>query len=109
MSLPIDTSFATNGAEWNVGSIGSVGSVDGTTGTGGAGGSFGGVLGKQLETLSASQTDAAQQSQALATGEASDPTQVVMSVERAQLEMQLATTLRNKGVEAIQELMRTQV
>ncbi len=32
-----------------------------------------------------------------------------MAVERARLEMQLATTLRNKGVEVVQELMRTQV
>ncbi len=73
------------------------------------GGNFGGVLGKQLEQLSASQADATQQSAALATGEAKDPSTVVMAVERAQLEMQLATTLRNKGVEAVQELMRTQV
>ena len=107
MSLPIDPSFSTVGPEWGVGSIGSVGSTGGATQP--SGGGFGGVLGKQLDALSSSQADAAQQSQALATGEASDPSQVVMAVERAQLEMQLATTLRNKGVEAVQELMRTQV
>ena len=32
-----------------------------------------------------------------------------MAVEKAQLSMQMATTMRNKGVEVIQELMRTQV
>lgn len=107
MSLPIDPSFSTVGPEWGVGSVGSVGSSSGATQPSGTG--FGGVLGQQLNALQQSQTDAAQQSQALATGDAQDPSQVVMAVERAQLEMQLATTLRNKGVEAVQELMRTQV
>ena len=106
--IPIDPSFSTTGPEWGVGSIGGLGGAGGSTGATPTGG-FGGVLGKQLEQLSASQADAATQSQALATGEATDPSKVVMSVERAQLEMQLATTLRNKGVEAVQELMRTQV
>ncbi|MBO9533290.1 MAG: flagellar hook-basal body complex protein FliE [Solirubrobacteraceae bacterium] len=102
MSIPIDPSFSTVGPEWGVGSIGG-------TQAPASGGNFGGVLGKQLEQLSASQTDATQQASALATGQVQDPSSVVMAVERAQLEMQLATTLRNKGVEAIQELMRTQV
>jgi len=108
VSLPIDPSFSTTGPEWGIGSIGGIG-TPGTGATGAAGGGFGAALGQQLQNLTASQTDAATQSQALATGQASDPSQVVMSVERAQLEMQLATTLRNKGVEAVQELMRTQV
>jgi len=103
--IPIDPSFSTTGPEWGIGSVGGVGGATGATPTGG----FGGVLGQQLQQLATSQADAASQSQQLATGQASDPSKVVMSVERAQLEMQLATTLRNKGVEAIQELMRTQV
>jgi len=108
VSLPIDPSFSTTGPEWGIGSIGGLGT--GATGaTGAPGGGFGAALGQQLQQLTTSQADAATQSQALATGQASDPSQVVMSVERAQLEMQLATTLRNKGVEAVQELMRTQV
>ncbi|MFT4034769.1 MAG: flagellar hook-basal body complex protein FliE [Patulibacter sp.] len=101
--LPIDSSgFSTVGPEWGIGS------VSGDTTTTGSG-SFSSVLGQQLEQLVAGQSDATQQSQALATGDASDPSAVVMAVEKAQLQMQLATTLRNKGVEAIQELMRTQV
>lgn len=103
MSLPIDPSFSTVGPEWGIGSIG------GATETAPAGGGFGGMLGKQLAQLSDSQAEASQQAQSLATGEAQDPTEVVMAVERARLEMQLATTLRNKGVEVVQELMRTQV
>ena len=46
---------------------------------------------------------------ALATGQASDPTAVVMAVERAQLAMQLASQIRTKAVEAAQDIFHTQV
>ena len=45
----------------------------------------------------------------LATGQADDPTAVVMAVERAQLSMQLASQIRNKAVEAAQDHLPTQV
>ena len=85
--------------------------VDGTGAVEGAGGSqgFGGMLADQVKSLQGLQEDAAQQSQALATGQAEDVSQVVMSVERAQLAMQLAANLRDKGVESFQEIFRTQV
>jgi flagellar hook-basal body complex protein FliE len=102
-ALPIDPSFATTGAEWNVGNVGSA------TGTSTPASGFGQMLSSQIQQVANTQTDAASQSQALATGQASDPSDVVMAVEKAQLSMQMATTLRNKGVEAIQEIMRTQV
>ena len=47
--------------------------------------------------------------QALATGQATDPTAVVMAVERAQLAMQLAAQIRTKAVEAAQDIFHTQV
>ena len=40
----------------------------------------------------------------MATGKATDPTEVVMAVERAQLAMQLASQVRTKAVEAAQAL-----
>ena len=40
--------------------------------------------------------------------QATDPTSVVMSVERAQLAMQLASQIRNKAVEAVQTIFQTQ-
>ena len=43
------------------------------------------------------------------TGQAKDISAVVMSVEKASLELQLAVQLRNKGVEAYQEIFRMQV
>ena len=97
----------------------SVGSLDDTLpadqqlgaleGTSDAGGSFDSVLGKQLSALSDLQAEGASASQALAAGTATDPGGVVMAVERARLSMQLASQLRTKGVEAINEIFRTQV
>jgi flagellar hook-basal body complex protein FliE len=74
-----------------------------------SGGGFGDMLGSALESLAASQTEAAEAAQALATGQAEDPTAVVMAVERAQLSMQLASQIRTKAVEAAQDIFHTQV
>ena len=112
MILPIDPSMLTGGAEWQVPGVGGVGGsaspAEIESGAGG-GASFGDVLSKTLGGLQAGQDQAAQASQALATGQASDPTAVVMAVEKAQLQMQLASTLRNKAVESVQEIFRTTV
>jgi flagellar hook-basal body complex protein FliE len=67
------------------------------------------MLSSQVEALQGLQTEAAQQSQALAAGEATDPSQVVMAVERARLGMQLASQIRTKLVEAQQDIFHTQV
>jgi flagellar hook-basal body complex protein FliE len=98
----VDTSFLTTGGEWQIGG------AQAPAGTPGAG-SFGSMLGQQIGKLTDLQTDAASASQALATGQATDPTSVVMSVEKAQLAMQLAGQLRTKGVEAVQEILHTSV
>jgi flagellar hook-basal body complex protein FliE len=104
--MPIDPSFlkgVTGGPEW------SVGSVDGTPAASQGGPSFGSMLGDQLNALSQSQSAAAEASRSLADGTATDPTQAVVAVQRAQLSMQLASQLRTKGVEALQDLFHTQV
>ena len=67
------------------------------------------MLANQVQNLQGLQNDAAQQSTALATGQAADPSQVVMAVERARLGMQLASQIRTKLVEAQQDLFHTQV
>jgi flagellar hook-basal body complex protein FliE len=110
--MPIDPSMAIKGlggGEWNVGSIGG---IDGTPTTGavsGGGGSFANALGDQLSSLQNTQSKAAEASRSLADGTATDPTAAVVAVERAQLSMQLAAQLRTKGVEALQEILHTQV
>ncbi len=82
-----------------------LGALEGTPDANG----FSSVLGEQIGKLADLQSEAAGASQALATGTATDPAEVVMAVERARLSMQLASQLRTKGVEAINEVFRTQV
>jgi flagellar hook-basal body complex protein FliE len=111
MPLPIDPSMAVSGTEWQVPGISGVGSdVPGAgAATGAPQESFGQMLSNQVQGLQGLQTDAAQQSQALASGQAADPSQVVMAVERARLGMQLASQIRTKLVEAQQDVFHTQV
>jgi flagellar hook-basal body complex protein FliE len=102
MTPVIDPSFLTTGAEWQ---IGGAQQAPGAETPGG----FGNVLGEQISKLTDLQNSAADASQQLATGQATDPTAVVMAVERAQLAMQLAGQLRTKGVEALNDILHTQV
>ena len=103
--MPIDPSFAVTGPEFRIDAP--AGAGESTSASDGVG--FGDLLGKSLESLATSQTEAADAAQALATGQAEDPTAVVMAVERAQLAMQLASQIRTKAVEAAQDLFHTQV
>ena len=100
--MPIDPSFSVGGAEWQIGALEAPAQTT-------PGGDFGAMIGQSLQSLQATQDQAAQASTDLATGQASDPTAVVMAVERAQLAMQLASQIRNKAVEAAQTLFQTQV
>jgi flagellar hook-basal body complex protein FliE len=103
----IDPTMSISGPEWQ---LGGVGSAPGTSGTGTTQGSgFGQALGASMQSLTQSQEDAATASRELATGQAADPTAVVMTVERAQLAMQLASTIRNNAVQAAQTLFQTNV
>jgi flagellar hook-basal body complex protein FliE len=98
------STFATNGAEWQIGGVQSPAPAAGNGNQG-----FGGMLSDSIKSLEATQNDAASASQDLATGKATDPTEVVMKVERAQLAMQLASQIRTKAVEAAQDIFHTQV
>ena len=82
--MPIDPSFSIGGPEWQIGGV-------------------------PPAEVAADQENASAASRALATGQASDPTAVVMAVERAQLSMQLASQIRSKVVEAAQDIFHTQV
>ena len=103
--MTIDPSMiAASGAEWQIGGLEAP-----AAGRAGSGSSFGSMLGNSLSSLAATQNEAAQRVQALASGQATDPTAVVMAVERAQLAMQLASQIRTKAVEAAQDIFHTQV
>ena len=102
--MPIDPSFSVGGPEWQIGGT----SLPGSSAAPGNG-AFGSMLANSIKSLGETQTQAADAAQALATGQASDPTAVVMAVERAQLAMQLASQIRTKAVEAAQDIFHTQV
>jgi flagellar hook-basal body complex protein FliE len=101
--VPIDPSLAIGGPEWSVGSVGPLEQPSQ------AGGGFGGMLSNAISSLDKTQTDAAQASQSLVAGTATDPTAVVMAVERARLSMQMASQIRGKAVEAYTDIFHTQV
>jgi flagellar hook-basal body complex protein FliE len=112
MPAPIDPSFLTAGPEWQIapvappeapGAAGPVPEADG------AGGGFGDVLASAIGSLETTQMEAADASRQLATGQLDDPTEAVLAVERAKLSMDFAAQVRNKAVEAYQEIFRTQV
>jgi flagellar hook-basal body complex protein FliE len=113
--LPVDPSISAiggGGSEWSVGKV-SLGDqpLSGVEGapTSGSDGGFGGMLTNAISSLEKTQTDAAGASQSLVAGTATDPTQVVMAVERARLSMQLASQIRSKAVEAYTDIFHTQV
>ncbi|MGP0102140.1 MAG: flagellar hook-basal body complex protein FliE [Solirubrobacteraceae bacterium] len=80
----------------------------GTAGGGEASG-FGGELTEAISSLEQTQNSASSASQALATGTVSDPESAVMTVEDAQLAMELASQVRTKATEAVQNIFQTQV
>jgi flagellar hook-basal body complex protein FliE len=105
----VDPSFIARGADWQVDGVGGLGGAGATQPAPTGGGGFGSMLANPVDSLQGLQDDAAKASQALADGTATDPSSVVMSVERARLAMQLASQLRTKGVEAINDIFHTQV
>jgi len=98
--------------EWGVGSVGSLGqdpaaAVNGATGSGN--GSFSGALTGALNSLEQTQANATTASQQLATGQLTDPTQAITSVENASLAMDLASQIRTKLAGAVDTVFQTQV
>jgi flagellar hook-basal body complex protein FliE len=71
--------------------------------------SFGGELTEAISSLEQTQNSASSASQALATGTVSDPESAVVTVQDAQLAMELASQIRNKTTEAAQSVFNTQV
>lgn len=95
----------TSGLE-GAGGIGS----SGLEGTGGAQPpSFGNELTGAISSLEGTQQSAASAAQSLATGTATDPESAVVTVQDAQMAMDLAATIRTKATEAAQSIFQTQV
>ena len=90
-------------SEWSVGSVNQP--AAGTNG----GGSFSGALTGAINSLEQTQNNATTASQQLATGQLTDPTQAITSVENASLAMDLASQIRTKLVSAVDTVFQTQV
>ncbi|HEY7934565.1 MAG TPA: flagellar hook-basal body complex protein FliE [Solirubrobacteraceae bacterium] len=82
--------------------------LEGTAGAGPSGG-FEQTLMGAISSLEATQQNAASAAQGLATGKVSDPESAVVTVEDAQLAMDLASQIRNKATEVAQSIFQIQV
>jgi flagellar hook-basal body complex protein FliE len=76
-----------------------------SAGTGG----FADVLKSKLADLNALQADSAKATQEIATGRVDDIAQTLLRIEQSSVSMQMATQVRNKVIEAYQEVLRMQV
>jgi len=70
--------------------------------------SFAGMLSRGLESVQGLQTKANTLATQAADGTLQDPAQYTMAANEAALGMQLTLAIRNKAVEAFQEIMRMQ-
>jgi len=82
--------------------------LGGAAGTG-PGNGFSGALTEAISSLEKTQQSGDSAAQGLATGTVSDPESAVVTVQDAQLAMQLASQIRTKAVEAATSIFQTQV
>jgi flagellar hook-basal body complex protein FliE len=85
------------------------GGVEGAGGSGSGSSSFGSELSEAISSLEGTQQSAGSAAQSLAAGTAKDPESAVVTVEDAQMAMDLAAQLRTKATEAAQSIFQTQV
>ena len=85
-----------------------VAETTGTQATSGPNTDFAGMLSAGLESVQASQSKSADLATQVANGTLSDPAQYTMAATEASLGLQLTMAIRNKAVEAFQEIMRMQ-
>jgi flagellar hook-basal body complex protein FliE len=91
--------------------VGGVGALTGTTPSTepqGPDESFAGMLSRGLESVQGMQAKADTLAQQAADGTLQDPAQYTMAANEASLGLQLTLAVRNKAVEAFQEIMRMQ-
>ena len=70
---------------------------------------FGQALLRALASVDAAQKQADRAAEAFVTGENRDVAQLMLATEQARLTMELALQLRNKVLEAYQEIIRMQI
>lgn len=75
----------------------------------GGNGGFAKALGEALDSVSRSQAEADLAVEQLQTGESRNLHEVMIAMEKADISLKLAVQMRNKVLEAYQEIMRMQV
>ncbi len=70
---------------------------------------FGGFLTEAMDKLNEQQARVNSLDQQFVTGQTSDVHQLMIATEKASLGLELTVQIRNKAVEAYQEIMRTQL
>ena len=111
-----------NPSDWSVGGLAATdptaaaGAIDpsaaaGATDPSAAAGStsFSSALSSAIDSLQQTQATSDSAAKALATGQATDPTQAVTAVENASLAMDLASQIRTKLTDATNTIFQTQV
>lgn len=81
----------------------------GTTNAGDISRQFGEVLEKSVQALDQQEKNVHQLNQQFVAGQLSDVHSLMIASEKAQLGLQLTVQVRNKVIEAYQEIMRTQL
>ena len=104
MTSPISALGAVSG----VSGVTPVTGLSGTEQVSGPNTDFAGMLSKGLESVQASQSKASDLAVQVANGTLQDPAQYTMASTEAALGLQLTMAIRNKALEAFQEIMRMQ-
>jgi flagellar hook-basal body complex protein FliE len=107
MSSPISAIGAVGGLS-GVSAVNPLDSTSGTAATSGANSDFAGMLSKGLQSVQASSANADNLATQVANGSLQDPAQYTMAATEASLGLQLTTAVRNKAVDAFNEIMRMQ-
>ena len=107
MTSPISAVSGISGLS-GVDPVSAIGGTTGTTAPEGPNTDFAGMLTKGLESVQASQDKANDLAIKVADGTLNDPAQYTMAATEASLGLQLTLAVRNKAVEAFQEIMRMQ-
>jgi len=110
MTSPIGALGAVSGLSGlsGISGLGGVAGAGSTSAVGGPNTDFAGMLSKGLESVQASQANASDLAVQVANGTLQDPAQYTMAATEASLGLQLTMAIRNKAVEAFQEIMRMQ-
>jgi flagellar hook-basal body complex protein FliE len=107
MTSPISAISSLSGIS-GVSAVSGLGETTGTSGVSGPNTDFAALVSKGLEGVQASQSKASDLAVQVANGTLADPAQYTMAATEAALGLQLTMAIRNKALDAFQEIMRMQ-